>query len=231
MDYYKAGYYLIKTRPISFGNFKDKQVLTCSSCINDSLLDTFSRPWTIHKNEKEDAIKDFGIDYQTIDLIHSWTDKMDTENKIGYPGLFYSIDSAKEYRDRFFSHLKNVSIYGLYLPEVEMENLIKEFEPQGEKMGEIGLRYNLRKRELDNDYGKLIGFDLIGIESGGDFHTFHCHDLYGDLKRDLEIEINEYGLINSDSKWEELVDYMNDENKGFEPVPWYFTKIRLIDNE
>lgn len=230
MDYFKAGYYLIKTRPIDFGNFKDKQVLTCSSCINDSLLDTFSRPWTIYENDKEDAIKKFDVDYQTIDLIHSWTDKMDAENKIGYPDLFYCIDSAKEYRDNFFPHLKNVLIFGLYLPRAEMENLIQDFEPQ-DKMGEIGIRYNLRKRELDNDHGKLVGFDLIGIESGGDFHTFHCHDLYGDLKRDLKVEVNEFGLIDSDSKWEEIIDYMNDENKGFEPVPWYFAKIKLIENE
>lgn len=231
MDYYKAGYYLIKTRPIGFGNFKDKEVLTCSSCINDTLLDTFSRPWTIHKNEKEDAIKDFDIDYKTIESIHTWTNQMDTENKIGYPDLFNSIDSAREYRDRFFQHLNDVKILGVYLPIAEKDDLIKHFEPQGEKMGEIGLRCNLRKQEIDNDKENVLGFDLIGIEIGGDFHSFHCHDLYGDLKRDLEIELNDYGLINNDTKWKELVDYMNDEDKGFEPVPWYFVKIKLIDNE
>ena len=231
MDYYKAGYYLIKTRPIGFGNFQNKSVLTCSSCINDSLLGSFSRPWTIHKNDKEEAIKDFDINYETIDLIHSWTDKMDADNKIGYPDLFYSIDSAREYRDKFFSHLNNIKILGVYFPKTEKDDLIKNFETKGEKMGEIGLCYNLRKQEVDNDKGKILGFDLIGLEVGGDFHSFHCHDLYGDLKRDLKIEINENGLIDSDDKWKELVDYMNDESKGFEPVPWYFAKIKLIEND
>ncbi len=230
MDYYKAGYYLIKTRPIEFGTFTDKTILTCSSCINDSLMDTFARPWTIQKDEKEDIVKNFNIDYDTIKHIHSWTDKMDIENEIGFPDLFYSIDSARQYRDSFFSHLKECMIIGIYLPQTEMDNLIKEFEPQGEKMGEIGLRYRLRKKEIENDNGKLIGYDMIGIESGGGFHTFHCHDLYNDLKRDLEIEINENGLINSDSKWNELVDYMNDDDKGFEPVPWYFAKVKLIED-
>jgi hypothetical protein len=229
MDYYKAGYYLIRLRPIGFGNFQDKSVLTCSSCINDSLLDNFSRPWTIHKKEKEEAIKEYGINYKTIELIHSWTDKMDSESKIGYPDLFFSLDSAQEYRDKFFSHLDNILILGVYLPKSEMDELIKNFAPQDKKMGEIGLRYNLRKNEIDNDIGKLLGYDLIGIEFGGEFHSFHCHDLCGDLHRDLGIKINENGLIDSDEKWRELVDYMNDENKGFEPVPWYFAKIKLIE--
>ncbi|WP_289056126.1 hypothetical protein [Carboxylicivirga marina] len=193
-------------------------------------MDTFARPWTIQKDEKEDIVKNFNIDYDTIKHIHSWTDKMDIENEIGFPDLFYSIDSARQYRDSFFSHLKECMIIGIYLPQTEMDNLIKEFEPQGEKMGEIGLRYRLRKKEIENDNGKLIGYDMIGIESGGGFHTFHCHDLYNDLKRDLEIEINENGLINSDSKWNELVDYMNDDDKGFEPVPWYFAKVKLIED-
>ena len=231
MDYYKAGYYLIKTRKIEFGTFVDKVVLTCSNCINYSLLDSFSRSWTILENDISNTIKNFNIDYKTIKQIHSWTNKMDIENKIGFPELFYSIDSVREYRDKFFSHLKDCEIYGIYFPQTEMENLIKEFEPYGENFDEIGLRNRLRKGEIENDNGKLIGYDLIGVESDGGFHTFHCHDLYKDLKKDLEIEINEYGLIDSDEKWKELVDYMNDEDKGFKPVPWYFTKIKLIDNK
>lgn len=231
MDYYKAGYYLIKTRKIDFGTFIGKKVLTCSNCINDSLLDSFSRPWTIRENDKDEVNKNFNINSETLNHIHSWTDKKDIENKIGFPELFYNIDSVREYRDRFFSHIKESMILGIYLPLSEMDNLIEEFEPQGENMGEIGLRYKLRNREHDNDNGKLLGYDLIGVESGGGFHTFHCHDLHGDLKRDLEIELNDYGLIDNDTKWKELVDYMNDEDKGFEPVPWYFAKIKLIDNE
>ncbi|RMB63216.1 hypothetical protein EAX61_02140 [Dokdonia sinensis] len=182
MDYYKAGYYLMKTRPVRFGTFKDKHVLTCSSCINVSLLDTFSRPWTIHKNEKEEAINSLGISYKIIESIHTWTNQMDRVNKIGYPNLFNCINSAQEYRDRFFQHLNDIKILGVYLPTVEKNDFIEHFEPQSKEMGEIGLRYNLRKQELDNDEGNLLGFDMIGIEIGGDFHSFHCHDLFKDLK-------------------------------------------------
>jgi hypothetical protein len=57
---------LIKTKPIGFWNFKDKQVLTYSRCLNDRLLDTFSRPWTVYKNEKEGTIKDFEIDFKQL---------------------------------------------------------------------------------------------------------------------------------------------------------------------
>jgi hypothetical protein len=41
----------------------------------------------------------------------------------------------------------------------------------------------------------LIGFDVIGIELDGGFHSFHCHDLSTDLARRFSLEINEYGLF------------------------------------
>lgn len=71
MIYNKAGYYLIKPRIIDFGSFKGQKILTCSTCLNDSLLDNFSRPWTIHNTNKKDAprlLSDNGSCYIAKDL-------------------------------------------------------------------------------------------------------------------------------------------------------------------
>jgi len=73
---------------------------------------------------------------------------------------------------------------------------------------------------------EFIGFDLIGVESGGDFHSFHCHDLANELREKFGLELNEFGLIREMKNPQDVIDFMNDENNGFEPVPWYLVKVK-----
>ncbi|WP_145996335.1 hypothetical protein [Dysgonomonas massiliensis] len=174
-------------------------------------------------------MKEYNISEETISSIHKWTDEMDSSNMIGYMNLFYSIETAKEYKNCFFSHLDETLILGLYFPIRESQEFVDCFEPKGKNEGEIGLRYKLKQYQPDDDTGILLGFDLIGVEIGGEFHSFHCHDLANDLIERFDIAINEFGLIQNENKWEAIIDYMNDESNGFEPVPWFFVQVKLFN--
>ena len=70
---------------------------------------------------------------------------------------------------------------------------------------------------------------IIGIEISGDFHSFHCHDISTDLTERFGLTLNEYGLFEGAEDWKPIMDYMNDENNGFEPVPWFVCKTKLIN--
>lgn len=227
MKYYLAGFYLIQVRPLEYGSFKGQEIMTCSDCINASLLDSFSRSWTSREEDIKKAASEYHIDLETLSSIHDWTDQKDTEHKIGYINVFSTLASATEYHHKFFSHLDNVKLLGLFLPEHEADRLIEEFEEVNR--GDDGIRKNLLKKELETDKGIKLGFDLIGLGPGGRFHTFHCHHLANFLEEEFKIEVNEFGLIKTDSKWKELTTYMNDENSSVEPDPWYFTKVRLFN--
>lgn len=229
MDYYLAGYYLIKLKPLDFGSFSSKFIYSCSTCINDSLLDSFSRSWTINSDYIQQVECDFKLDYTKINQIQEWTSKKDSENKIGYLTIFYDVVTAKEYRDKFFADLENVKIFALYLPCSESKNVIKEFEPKNQNQGEIGIVHILKKAEKAIENENIIGYDLIGIESDGGFHSFHCHDLYSDLNKKFGVYLNKYGLLESALNWEKLINYMNDQKNGFASVPWHFAQIRLVE--
>ena len=86
----------------------------------------------------------------------------------------------------------------------------------------------LSKQINETQEGKTIGYDLIGIELSGDFHTFYCHNMADELKSKFSLEINEYGLIKNCSDWKSLTDYMNNDETGCEPVPWFYVKVKLI---
>ncbi len=227
MKYYLAGYYLIQTQPLNYGCFLGKEILNCSTCINLSLLDNFSWSWTC---KEEDIIKvqsNFNIDLEIVRRIQDWTEQKDTEGKIGLYDVFNTLETAKEYFERFFSHLDKVKLLGLYLPEPETDRLKEEFK--NENTYYEGIIKNVIKKEPEPDTGSELGFDLIGIDIGGGLHTFHCHCMAGYLEEEFKVEVNELGLINSDAKWQELSAYMNDENSAVEPVPWYFAKVKLFE--
>ena len=234
MTYYLAGYYLIKQQPLSFGTEKDNVVSTCSSCINDSLIDAWAYSWTTKNNAHIDSVKlDFQIPVNTVAEIRHWVDQKFNENKIGWPNLFVDLETAHNYKQKFFSHLKDIKTYAIYFESSKANDLLDEFKPKGKKEGEIGLVQNLKMKipeKIDN-LEQLIGFDLIGIEVGGSFHSFHCHDIGKELSDKFGLTLNNFGLFDNKEDWKPSLDFLNDENNGCEPVPWFVVKTKLIKNE
>lgn len=228
MHYYTAGYYLVKLRPYPFGDSGFKAVYSCSNCANDSLLFLFGRYWVDNPAENETAKKRYKLTPETIQQIYAWTARMEKAKQIERGYLFYNWKVAVEYRNRFFSHLEDVILLGLYLPVEQAEKLITEMEAECDNADEIGIVHKLKSRELESDEGKVLGYDLIGLE-GSTFHCLHCNNIYPSLRKEFGIALNNSGLIDSENKWREVVDYMNDVDSKVEPVPWYFAKIRSIE--
>jgi hypothetical protein len=118
----------------------------------------------------------------------------------------------------------------MYFEELEADDLLREFKPKEDRFGEFGLYQNLLKKipEIESTTESLLGFDVIGIESGGDFHTFHCHDFAGDLVKRFNLEVNEYELFSAIDNPTAVSEYVNDPETGCEPVPLFICKLKLI---
>ena len=211
---------MIRKKPFKNG----LSIFTCSNCINDSLLEGLSRSWTWH--DETESLKEFQISAATLKSIQAWTEEMDHKGKTGYIDIFYEIEVAKEYKERFFPNVDEVELLGLYLPNTEANLLVDDFVPQDKGFGRVGIEIGLSKRIAETESGIELGYDLIGVEPGGSFHSFQCHDLGAELAKRFKIKINDFGLLSSEHNWQEQVAFMNDEVNGCEPVPWYFAKIK-----
>src|SRR4051812_37509370 len=111
--YYLGGYYLIRQQPLTFGSSKSKIVFTCSTCINDGIIDTWSYSWTRRNNAEIETIKQaYRIKDKTVSEIRLWVDSAHDNNKIGWPNLFNDLETAKEFKTRFLSHLVDIKIFG-----------------------------------------------------------------------------------------------------------------------
>lgn len=233
MNSFLGGYYLIKLRPVTFGSLESKCLLTCSSCINDSLLDNWSYSWTTDNGMNlNDLIESYDIDRNVISKLRAWVDKKLDEKKIGWIDLFRDLETAKAYQRNFFADVQDVKIMAIYFGEQEATDLVDEFEPEKEIQESIGLYQNIKDRipEIIDDKEIFRGFDIIGIELDGSFHTFHCYDLANELAQKFNINTNQFGLYDNIPNFQEISEYMNDENNGFEPVPWFVVKtVEVLD--
>jgi len=232
MLFYRGGYYLIKLRPIGFGTQISKSVFTCSDCINDSLIGSWSYSWTTNNDLAIEEIEDqFQLKTEQIQSIREWVDRAYEDKRIGWSNLFCDLETAQEYSRTFFEHLPERQIISVYFSEAEVADLLSEFKLSDEGRGAIGLYDSLLKKVPESLLARetFLGFDLVGIECSGDFHTFYCHDISKDLVERFKLTINQYGLFEDIVDWKPVVDYLNAEENGFEPVPWFVCKVKLVN--
>lgn len=232
MTYMLGGYYLVRLHEIDFGRFKGAKVFTGSDCLNTSFFKGWALSWTEDgKNGVNWPKEEFNLSEADIQRIQKWADPKFEAGKIGWPNVFQDLATLMEFKTQFFGQEQEYQILSIYLEQEASIELIEEFKPQSKQTGSIGLRDNLMRNqaESDNPYEELIGYDLIGIEYSGGFHSFHCHDLGEDLSNRFNIEINDFGLIHPSEKLPFIPLFMNDLNNGFEPVPWYLAKVKRIN--
>lgn len=157
----------------------------------------------------------------------------DSKETLIVPYGFDDIESTEEYRQTFFSHLEDIKTFAIYFDEKEASDILKEFSPKSDNEGEIGICHLLKlkiEEQATDERESLIGYDLIGIEFGGGFHTFHCHDIGKELSDKFGLTLNSFGLFDDCADWKPVLDYLNDEENGCEPVPWFVAKTKLITN-
>ena len=231
--YYNAGYYLIKKQPIDFGDDKEKIVSTCSGCINATAFDTWAWSWSTQLDKKVQSFLE--LTDNTIQLIQEWTDKKFDNGEIGFGNVFPDLKMALEFKDLFYKDRQDIEIFAVDFSETDTNNLIEDFAP-GENEGfnfnngHFGLRENLLKKnhETADSISHILGFDFIGVECDGSFHSFYCHNITKELIDKFGLVINENGLFESIPDPDLIRDYLNDQETGLEPVPWYIVKVKKI---
>lgn len=224
--HYLGGYNIIKLRPMNFGVLQGKISHTCSSCINFSIFDSWTQSWA--KQDLDKTLKDeLDINEEKIKEIQKWTEaKFDN-----LANLFPTLRDAKEFRNLFLKDIPDLEIYSINFSKKDTNLLIEEFaegfhaNDYNYNNGDFVLRKNLLNKIPENSNEKFIGFDLIGVECDGSFHSFLCSNASEKLNNQFGLELNEFGLYDEISDTPELRELLRDENY-FEPVPYYICKVK-----
>jgi hypothetical protein len=187
-------------------------------------------------NEKLDnnEIIDLGLTDQKIEEIQKWTDTRFENGSNVFPDL----KAAIEFKSQFLESRPDIEVLGLSFSETDTNLLLEEFA-EGKNIeefnfnnGNFGLRNNLIKRieEKDDIFEELLGYDFIGVECDGSFHSFYCHDITNELIDRFTLTLNENGLFDNPERPIEIREYLNDPKTGLESVPWYIVKVKRLKN-
>ncbi len=223
-----GGYNIIKLKPLNYGVLKGKISHSCSSCINFSIFDSWFQSWT-KQDLDETQKKELNLSDEKIKDIQKWTEsKYDN-----LANLFRNLQEAKEFKNLFLKSVPNLEIYSINFSEKDANLLIEEFaenvgtENYNYNKGDFVLRKNLLNSIPENQNEKFLGFDIIGIECDGSFHSFLCNNASNKLKEKFGLDLNEFGLYDEIEDTDELRKFLTNEDY-FEPVPYYICKVKKV---
>ena len=173
--------------------------------------------------------KELNLSDEKIKDIQKWTEsKYDN-----LANLFRNLQEAKEFKNLFLKSVPNLEIYSINFSEKDANLLIEEFaenvgtENYNYNKGDFVLRKNLLNSIPENQNEKFLGFDIIGIECDGSFHSFLCNNASNKLKEKFGLDLNEFGLYDEIEDTDELRKFLTNEDY-FEPVPYYICKVKKV---
>ncbi|MEM7343944.1 MAG: hypothetical protein AAF485_06850 [Chloroflexota bacterium] len=205
-----------------------RQFWTVSSCICELYPDSWIFSWSVDSGENYQQI--LQLDDNKFKNLQNWADDVMEKDKFGWPNIFLDITTAREFYNQYLTHLPNIKLLSIGLADSYVTEFIRENKP-GPGMGEGGVYKKLLQREPVEVNGISRGFEILGDELGGQFHSFVCNSLETVYKKELNISLNPNGLIERYEEAIEATDYTRLDDVGAEPAlwqPWLISEYALI---
>lgn len=203
------------------------RIVTVSDCSATVHPEDWALPWCDSTpDELREARSALGLDDSGLEELRSWVARALDQGRYGWPSVFYELGDAREFLGRFLGSLQRLRIVGLSMArDVATEFVDQEGPPDGK--GGSGVWTMLGRKKRLSRRLKPLGFDVLGAEWGGSFHTFSCNSLERELNEELGVTFNEWGLIDDYSKAVMASDHVNRDDVASEPLDWY--PVRLDD--
>jgi hypothetical protein len=227
--YYVGGYkWVLPTKKGDLAKAYPR-LLTASSCINVSPLELWCwEDYSVAEVGVEEDFLQLQLDREKVDAIRTYVTEQAALWRVNRYEFFADVKSAREYRAKFFAHLPRLELLRLDFSETERESYLHEF-PRDPEQYDAGMASLLAGGRPAAAEGEVMGFDLIGVEPDGSFHSFHCHYLEQDMTERFGVVVNEFGLMDDPGDQAGvIVDFANDPDTGLEPVPWFMVRVSVV---
>ena len=224
MNYLSAGYYLIQPTPRKEYMDKtvvQKSILSVSECICTHYPDT-SILWGESEVKKERYMERLGLSLHTFHLLEQWVEEHRKTEDVLFPQVFFNLNAAKTFVNRFLNHLPDIRIIGIGLPEQYKVDFLEDVAAFSSKNPEpYGVEKMLSQRlSPDMDGAKKIGCEVLGFDSGL-FHSYLCNGLERDFSQQYNFSLNSRGLIYTLEEADRYSNYCNELGETIESVLWF----------
>ena len=220
LDWIQAGFFLICTRetPWHDSELLPPHVVTASNCIVECFPDTrLLLVENLPGFDQEELRSRLRLQQDEFSSLLAWIDRAWSEERFGPPGVFFSVDDAREFCHQYLGKIEaQIRLVGLSLDSA----LLTEYQ---EELCRSGVATKLSRLDPLASGGKWLGFDVMGEDAydSNIFHTFSCNGLEKAYSEIFGISFNAHGLIDEYPAAVAACDYTFRDEVGAEPAAWY----------
>jgi hypothetical protein len=219
-----AGGYFI-TRPVARSPDRSPGVLpshliSLSSCISVFAPGQWALPWGgVQSADRAAIASEFGIDESQLPEIAGYVQLCMDRGEWGWPCVWHSATSALEFAQRFCDPEGDWIVLGADLDARHVEAFLKQARP-APNMGTPGIYEAISQGRSLASAGRTLGWEMLGYDTGGTFHSWLCHGLEVDVLHTYAVRPNAHGLITSEAEVDVVVTHCEKPEVGMEPGFW-----------
>jgi hypothetical protein len=232
MNFYFAGYHLIEgiTRKewMAQDLLPDK-IYTPSYCICEQHPDYIALPWVTTSEEAHKTYRQrLQLSEEEYLEMQIYVEEAFNKEEYGWFSIFLDLKAAREFARRFLQRIPDIKLMVLGVNGEFRQFLLQECKPK-DGQGALGMYLALKSGQVIDIKTGFRGFEVLGW-GYSELHSFICNSLERRFVDELNIRLNENGLIDDWQDASRAADYTNDPDTGAEPVvwsPWAIVEIPL----
>jgi hypothetical protein len=218
-DYVMAGYFITKyVRRTAFNETIERRILSVSDCAAPVVPSVYVAEFEAQFRAAYEA---FGITPEIYSTFSEWNEThwKQPKQQIGWLRIFCSLETAREFIQRFVTIREDVVILGVAIPSDEVDEFIGE-ETRNEP-NSCGLFDMIVRRQIP-PVGQPLGFEMLSYTYDQFTNSWLCDDFDHHLHNEIGLELNEHHLINSREEALRVDRYMDEDADLKIHGPWSY---------
>ncbi len=204
------------------------QLITLSSCLTEFLPDLWALDWTsCSTDERIAAVKRLGVPEELLPTLRSSATEAFNRGDLGWPCVWQSASAARAALALVTSAPVEFVVLELGVPEDEAAVLLAELAPRSGD-AESGFLQRLRSASPVEPRSSPLGWEVLGAEAGGSFHSWLCNSIPDDASAKLNVRPGPLGLLEAEHDAAAIVELI-EAGLGAEPVPWFRGAVSRVE--
>lgn len=219
MEFISGGFLLVE--PCIRAEYMNAEILpeliyTASPCICNIYPSEFN-----NDEEKFAYINKLDLSDNLFENMNGYLEQLLKEKNI-CEEFFQELEHAHYFKNKYLNNIQNVKIIEIGTTTNYISDFFEEICNNNLKsIDYFVISRNLNRMKKVNDNNKTLGFDILGFEGWGSFHSFICNSLENVYKEKFGMEFTKFGLIKNYDDAVKASEYNNfDPNFDGEPVLW-----------
>jgi hypothetical protein len=203
-----------------------ERILSASAHVSTVIPQPWAMRWVADAEEQRTrACAQAGLDPSALARVIDWVSAEFVRGRLGWPGVFLSLEAAREFVREFDLRGDDLALLGLGLPRHSVDEFLARQAP-AEREGVPAIHAMIAAGQSATEDGLPLGYEVLGYDLGS-FCSWLCNGLERDANDVLGIRPNTAGFVTSLKDATRVAAHASNPTTGAEPLwwaPWLITR-------